>query len=137
MKKTLTEDFFKAKRKYGVINSLEQPTTEKNESYEELLKFYLRNEKSRFNYEVDIKEILHKDPDLINVYHKELGKINARKLRKRFSNLGINSGWFAVFNDVVVASGKTEKEVLEQIKDIVPEDRKNNLFIFKYENKSK
>lgn len=136
MKKTVTEDFLKAKRKFGIISSLEQPKTEKNESYEELLKFYLKNEKGRFDYGEDIEEILHKNPDLIKVYHQEIGKSNARKMRKRFSILGINPGWFAVFNDVIIASGKSEKDVLEKIKDIVPEDKRDGVFVFKYEKKN-
>jgi hypothetical protein len=137
MKKTLTEDFLKAKRKYGIISSLEQPTTEKEESYEELLKFYLKNEKGRFNYEKDIEDILQKNPEMVRIYNQEIGKKNARKIRKKFSDLGINSGWFAIFNDVVVASGKSEKEVLERVEEIIPEDKKDCLFIFKYEKRNK
>ena len=134
MKNVIMGDFIKAKNKFGVISSLDQPLIEKEESYEELLKFYLKNEKNRFEHEMDIDKLLKKDPNLIIVYNQELGKSNARKIRKRLSELNVNSGWFAVLNDVIIASGKNEQEVKQRLTETISEDKLNRVFIFNYKN---
>lgn len=135
MKRTITEDFFKAKRKYGIISSLDYPITEKNESFEEILRFYLKDARNRYEHEDDINNLLKKYPELEKVYHQELGKINSRKIRKRFLQSGILSGWFAIFNDNIIASGKTKKEVLERIKEIVPNEIQERVFLFRHKAK--
>mgnify|MGYP001580652617 FL=1 len=136
MRRTITEDFFKAKRKYGLISSLDHPIIEKNESSEELLNFYLKDARNRYEHEEDIQNLLKKYPELEKAYHQELGKINSRKIRKRFLQLGILSGWFAIFNDNIIASGKTKKEVLGRIKEIVPEELKERVFLFEHKAKN-
>lgn len=134
-KKSLTEDFFKAKMKYGLISSLDNPIIKKEESPEELIRFYLKDERNRYWHQEDINNLLKKYPSLIDFYYKEIGKVNSRKIKKKLSNIGINLNWFAVFNDVVIASGKNEKEVLERVKEILPENKIKGVYIFKYQPK--
>ena len=137
MRRAVNEDFLKAKRKFGIISSLETPIVEKNESLDELLKFYIKDEKNRYEYSDEIDKIIRENPGLEKVYNQELGKASARKIRKRFLELEVNPGWFAVFNDVIIASGKIEKELSERIKEVLPEDKIGGVFIFNYKPKNK
>jgi len=48
------------------------------------------------------------------------------------SELNVNSGWFAVLNDVIIASGKNEQEVKQRLTETISEDKLNRVFIFNY-----
>lgn len=134
-KGTLKRDYQKAINKFGLILSLEESISEKEESDEGLLKFYLKNEANRVEYADDIEEILKKKPPLLNIYYRELGKANAKKIKKRFSELGIGNGWFAILEDVIIASGNNEEEILNQLNNLISEEKKEHVHLFKYENK--
>lgn len=133
IKKSIEEDYQKAKSKFGIITSLEFEVTEKKDADEELLKFYLRSENRRWEYQEEINKLLKKNPSLMKTYYQEIGKSNSRKVRKRFSQLCVKSGgWFAIFEDVIIASGQNEKEVRKQVETLVPEEKKEYVHIFKY-----
>lgn len=132
MKRTITKDFFKAKTKFGIISSLDIAITEKNESAEELLRFYLKDERNRYEYSNEIEKILKNNPELTKVYYQELGKANARRIRKKFSELKIGFGWFAILNDVIIASGSSKEETEKRSKELLPEDKRECIFVFQY-----
>lgn len=135
IKKSIHADYQKAKSIFGIITSLEQPITKKEESEEELLKFYLKSKDNRREYNDEINKILRKNPLLLKLYYQELGKSNTREVRKRLSELGVINGWFAVFNDTVIASGNNEAEVKNQINKIVPEHKRDYIYLFRYVKK--
>jgi len=136
MRKAVYKDFIKAKSSFGIIESLGLPLQRKKENNEELLKFYLKNEENRFEYENEISNILKKEPLLTKTYYQELSKSNSRKLRKKISDLNIKSGYFAVLNDVIIASGKSEAEVKESLKELLGE-RWEYAYIFKHGGRMK
>ena len=76
-------------------------------------------------------------PELANVYHREIGKSNARNISKRLSEIGVAPGWFAIFENVVIASGKSEKEVRAQLADLLPEEKRDGVHMFRYGKKSR
>lgn len=135
MKRTLNRDYQKAKSKFGVITSLDESITEKKDSDEEMLRFYLRNERNRYEYEEEINRILEKNPSILKLYYQELSKANSRKIRKKLNNAGVNSGFFGVLNDVIIASGQSEKEVKKQIENLLPEEKREYVYILKYNKK--
>jgi hypothetical protein len=132
MKRGIQDEYQQAKRKFGIITSLDTPIREKEDSDEELIKFYTKSISNRETYWEEIDELLAKKPSLKNVYHREIGKSNARKISKRFSEIGVAPAWFAVYEDVVIASGKSEKVVRAQIADMLPEKKIEGAYVFRY-----
>ncbi len=132
MKRGIQDEYQQAKRKFGIITSLDTPIREKEDSDEELIKFYTKSISNRETYWEEIDELLAKKPSLENVYHREIGKSNARKISKRFSEIGVAPAWFAVYEDVVIASGKSEKVVRAQIADMLPEEKIEGAYVFRY-----
>ncbi len=57
------------------------------------------------------KNILSEKPELMNVYHKEMGKSYTGKIAKRFSEIGVAPAWFTIFENVIIASVKMESGV--------------------------
>jgi hypothetical protein len=132
MKRGIQDEYQQAKRKFGIITSLDAPIREKEDSDEELIKFYTKSISNRETYWEEIDELLAKKPSLENVYHREIGKSNARKISKRLSKIGVAPAWFAVYEDVVIASGKSEKVVRAQIADMLPEEKNEGAYVFRY-----
>ena len=137
MRRGIQAEYQQAKRKFGIITSLDSIVHEKEDSEEELLKFYAKNKANRETYWEEIEAIIADDPRLKNVYHREIGSSNARQIARRFSDIGLAPGWFAIFEDVVIASGKSETEVRAQIANILPDDRKEGVYLFRYRGKKK
>jgi hypothetical protein len=137
MRRSIQSEYQQAKRRFGIITSLDTPVQEKEDSDYELLKFYARSRSNREEYWGEIEQLLTKKPKLRNVYHQEIGKSNARKTAKRFSEIGLAPSWFAIFEDVIIASGKSEKEVRAQIAEILPEDVIEGVHVFRYRGRHK
>ncbi len=132
MRQTIQADYQKAKSRFGVICSLDTPISEKKESYEELLRFYVKNENNRIEYHDEITQLLEKNPSLMKVYYQEFARSNQRKVTKRFSEIGILSGWFAIFEDTVIASGQSAEDVKAQLARLLPEEIRDCVHIFKF-----
>jgi hypothetical protein len=137
MKRGIQDEYQQAKRKFGIITSLDTPIREKEDSDEELIKFYTKSISNRETYWEEIDELLAKKPSLENVYHREIGKSNARKISKRLSEIGVAPAWFAVYEDVVIASGKSEKVVRTQIADMLPVEKIEGAYVFRYGKSTK
>lgn len=136
-KKILEKDFMKAKSKYGIISSLEEPITEKDNSKEELLKFYLKNKKNREKFWDEICDILNENPSLKDVFYRELGRSSVRKIKHVLLQIGVERGWFAVSNSQILTSGNTRKEVNKRLKEILPEDKLSRVHVFEYKGGNK
>lgn len=127
--------FRESKSKYGVLTSLEEPVIERTDAEEELIKTYARNKDTCFNYEREINELLKKNPSLWKIYYQTLGKSEVRKVNKRLSELGVNSAYFAIFDDIVIASGQTEKELSEAVAKVLPPEKREYAYVFKYKGR--
>jgi len=132
MRRSIQAEYQQSKRRFGVVTSLDAPVHEKEDSDCELLKFYTRSESNREQYWEEIEDILSEKPELMNVYHKEMGKSYARKISKRLSEIGVAPAWFAIFENIIIASGKSEKDVRAQIVDLLPADKVEGAHIFRY-----
>ncbi|MBU7030473.1 MAG: hypothetical protein HXS48_26310 [Theionarchaea archaeon] len=125
----LNDDYQKAKFKFGIIESL--PSSEKGEkSDEETLRFYLKSERNRDRYWEEIWELIDKNPKLLTLYHREMGKAHARTLRKELRKIGITKGWFAILEGVSIASGVTKGEAEKGVESIVPEEKWKFVYYF-------
>ncbi len=135
MRRSIQAEYQKAKSKFGIITSLDKPVMEKKESDEELLRYYLRSASRRMEYEYEIHEILEKNPALGNVYSLEIGRSYAKEAGKKLSQIGASTTWFAVFEDIVIASGKSEEEARERAYAVVPQDKRAGVHVFRHGRK--
>ncbi|MCE8429510.1 MAG: hypothetical protein J5U19_14115 [Candidatus Methanoperedens sp.] len=114
IKKNIKVNYQAAKSKFGVILSLDTPISETERSDEELLRFYSKSEANRAQFWDEIRQLLGRNPRFYNIYYQEIGKANSRRVKKRLSEIGVASRWFAIFEDIILASGQTEQEVKAQ-----------------------
>lgn len=129
-RRRINDNYQEAKSGYGIITSL--PFIKENvvQNSSENLKFYLKSEHNREMYWLEIAELLESEPDLLTLYHQEMGRIHARKYRKRLSEIGFFDLWFAVFEGIIIASGKTKEQAEKNLNDIIPEEKKDFCFLF-------
>jgi hypothetical protein len=66
------------------------------------------------------------------IFNNEIGKSYVKQMKNIFSDIGIKIGWFAIVNSQIIASGKTEREVLERVREVLPEDKLSSAYIFEY-----
>jgi len=118
------DSYQQAKAKYGIVTSLPFSVESKGQSDEDLLRFYLKSKQNRDQHWEDIWDVIGKKPALRLLYHQEMGKIHARHYRKRFQEIGISQGWFAVLEGLVVASGGSKEEAEQAAKRIVPSEKR-------------
>jgi hypothetical protein len=95
-----------------------------------LLRFYLKTRQNRDRYWEDIWGLIGKKPALRLLYHQEMGKVHARHYKKKFNEIGISKGWFAVLEGMVVASGGTRDEAEQAMKKIVPSEKRAWVYYF-------
>jgi len=127
-------DYEKSIVKNGVVASFEknEEKTEKEENKdEELLRFYLKSQSNRDRFYEEIHKLKAKSPALGKIYFQEMGKFNSRDFREKIKKRNI-SGWFAVLEDVIVSSGKTEKELLRNLDEMLGDKQLiESLYVFK------
>jgi hypothetical protein len=126
----IKESYQQAKAKHGIITSLPFSLESKKQRDEDLLRFYLKNQQNRDRYWEDIWDLIGKKPSLRLLYHQEMGKIHSRTYKKRFRDIGIEMGWFAVLEGLIVGSGATKEEAQRAVKRIVPSEKRALVHIF-------
>ncbi|MFW6173403.1 MAG: hypothetical protein ACOC5T_06630 [Elusimicrobiota bacterium] len=137
IRRNIEADYQKAKSKYGIIKSLEEKYEKKRDANEEMLKYYVKSEGRREEYWYEVEKILEKNPSLWKIYYQEVGKSNARKMSKRLKQFDIKPAWFAVLDDLIIASAQTEKEAKEQVENLLLKEKQDYVHIFKYKGKRK
>ncbi len=86
-------------------------------------------------YGYEIHEILEKNPALGNVYSLEIGRSYAKEAGKKLSQIDASTAWFAVFENIVIASGKSEEEAKERSYAVVPQDKRVGVYVFRHVRK--
>lgn len=129
IKQSIKEDFQKAKSKYGIITSLNGHPAQSEKADEEMLKYYLKSERRRMESWEEINQLLKKNPSLTKTYHLELAKSHSRALSKQLREKGL-SGWFAVLDDLIIASGKSRNDLAEQIERMIPQEKREWVYVF-------
>jgi hypothetical protein len=132
IKKNIKVNYQAAKSKFGIILSLDTPICETEGSDEELLRFYAKSEANRTQFWDEIRQLLRKNPGFYKIYYQEIGKSNSRRVKKRLSEIGLASRWFAIFEDIILASGQTEREVKAQVDCLLPEAKRDCVHIFRH-----
>ena len=131
IKRSINETYNEAKAKYGVITSLtDDVKSKKNTSDQNLLKLYLRSERNQERYWDEIQRLIRKSEENKITYYQELGKYFAKLLGRRLRELGIESGWFGILENTIIGSGKTKKEAIINIENIVSKKRMKYVYLF-------
>ncbi len=131
IKANLKDQYEHARAQNGIIEQLPHIKPSKEEAQENLLRYYLKSEKLSEYYEEEIEDILEEYPNLLEVYHIEIAKRAARRYKKRLKKLQVIEGWFAIFNDVIIASGKTKDEARENAARVLPKQMKEWIHLIK------
>lgn len=131
IRKRLNETYEEAKAKYGIISSLNLlPSNQLEQNDEDTLRFYLKNQSNRQNYQTEISNLINKNRNLLILYHQELGKIHAKSYSKNLRELGFSNVWFAILSGMIIASEKT-KQALELLLDnITPVSQRPLIYVF-------
>lgn len=135
IRKSIELEFKESKSRYGIITSFDEPITEREDVDIELMKTYTQNREICYRYQSEINKLLKKNSSLEKVYYQSLGKSEVRKFNKTLSALGVNPAYFAVFDDIIIASGQTEKELRETVAKILPTEKQEYIYIFKFKGK--
>lgn len=130
IRRDLQQSYQEAKARFGIITSLSEAQERKEPDKAELLRFYVKNEKNREYYAEEISDLLGKHPSLFDVYHQEMGKAYARSFVRTLHEIGIKNKWFATIKGVIIASGASKKEVENNFQKIIPQQRKNHVYVF-------
>lgn len=131
MKKEVNEVYLKAKSKHGIITSLPYSEDEEEWTDEDRLRFYLRNKHNREKYESEINSLANKNPSLRSIYYKKMGKIFSCEPKKNLKDFGFSDVWFAVLDENIVASGSTKEKLEENLKSVVPKEKRDWVYVFK------
>lgn len=75
-------------------------------------------------------QILRKNPGLLPVYHREMGRANARRRHDMLREVGVQRGWFAIADNVIVASGVTKDDVEKAVGAILPQEKRRAVHPF-------
>jgi hypothetical protein len=119
-----------AKMRFGIITALPFHPEKAEPRDADKLKIYLKNENSREIHWEEIGELIHKDPELMALYHQEMGKVYARTYRRRLRDIGIEKGWFAVTEGLIIAGATTKDEVEKILQDILPAEKRMFVYVF-------
>ena len=131
MRSSFNDEYNEIKAKYGIIISLPGKESNKEIDEKELLKFYLKNEKNRNYYWNEIYATIGSDKELEILYHQETGKSNARRYRRRLKDIKISDGWFGILEGMIVASGKSKEDLINNMNVVVPKDKQDFVYLYK------
>ena len=130
MKRSILDRFRQAKARYGIITSLPFSPEESANADSEKLRGFLSSQGSRDIHWQEIEEMISNNPDLLAVYSQEMGKLHARKYRKRLREIGIKEGWFATIDGIIIAGGSSPIEVEGVVDSLLPPDKRKLVHIF-------
>lgn len=131
------DSYDKAKATYGVITSLPFEPKSKEQTDEDKLKFYLKNERNRDYYWEEIQDLIHGNHELTVVFHQEMGKSYARSYGRRLREIGLGNAWFGILEGLIVASGKNKADLEQNLKAIVPSFMQEFVYLYRLKSKAK
>jgi len=128
-------DSYSQAKSLGIITTLPFNSEGIKSDDSDILRGYLKTEYSRNEHHEEIWEIISKNPDLMVVYCKEMGRVHARTYKKRLREADVVEGWFALIDGIIIAGGKTQKEVERIMKSLLPPEKIKHVYIFQLKAK--
>lgn len=132
MSRDIDDTYEEAKHRFGIIETLPAPKEESETSDAEQLRFYMKNKRNRERYAAEIETLKNQSPELEGIYHEELGKARARSLGRELRDLGLNEAYVAIYDDRIIASGTTEKQVQQILDEIMPAGTEDHPYIYHF-----
>ncbi len=130
IRRSFNRAYQEAKSRFGVITSLPFSPEKVEQSDADKLKFYLRSQSNREMYWEEINELISRNPNLLVIYHHEMGKARARTYGRRLREIGLTKGWFAILEGIIIASGATKDEVEKILQRLLPPEKQKFVYIF-------
>jgi hypothetical protein len=130
IRKNLNRSYQESKARLGIITSLPYSPKEAAQDDVEMLKFYLKNERNREYYWDEIHELARKSPENMTLYHQEMGKVHARRFKKRLREMGFKNTWFAVLQGLIIASGSSKDHLRENLDAVLPPGKAPHVYTF-------
>lgn len=137
IRRSFKEAYDEAKATYGIISTLPFETVRKEQTDEAKLKYYLKSERNREYYREETQDLIHKNRNLMVLYHQEMGKSYARTYGKRLREIGLSDAWFGILEGLIVASGKTKENLQSTVETIVPSQKEEFVYFFRLKSKRK
>lgn len=131
------DSYDEAKATYGITRSLPFEPKGKKQTDEDKLKFYLKNERNRDYYWEKIQDLIQGNHELTVVYHQQMGKSYARSYGRRLREIGLGDVWFGILEGLIVASGKTDADLEQNLKAIVPSFMQEFVYLYRLKSKVK
>lgn len=128
----IDDRYEEATHRFGLIESLPAPD-ERDRSDAERLEFYMKNKRNRERFADEIEQLRKQNADLERIYHQEMGKARARGLGRTLRDLELNEAYVAIYDEQVIASGRTETEVRDILGDIMPAGKADHPYIYHYD----
>lgn len=135
MKSSIKDSFRQAKASYGIITSLPFSPQGATPSDAERLRVFLRSQESREFHWQEIEELIREKPELLPIYSEEMGRVTAKKYRKRLREIGIKEGWFAIIEGIIIAGGRDQTDVEKAVDLLVPEQKRGLVHLFHLKGK--
>ena len=82
-------------------------------------------------YEYELEELKNKNEFLNIVYNQEIGKLYSKEVKKKLKKIGLKKGFFAIIEDLVIASGKSEEKFEKNLTNILTKDLHKFVYKFK------
>ena len=128
---SINDSYRAAKAAHGVITTLPHEPEPSGESSDvQSLKRYLSSQRNREVHEDQILALRRKSPELERLYCQERGKAHARTYGQRLRQAGIEEGWFAIYDGLVVASATSQAALQERVREIMPRGRHTHPYLF-------
>ena len=134
MTNSIKNDYTLSEAKYGVITELPEKIDNsilENSAEKELL-ILMKTKSSREYNKYQIADLLLEHPELEPIHTREWGRINSRAKKKELKGLGVQKRWFAMYNNTILLSGKSEKELKIELKKLIQNDKhRAGIYYFK------
>lgn len=127
-------NYNKLKAKYGIITELPIDNEVKNKEFTDLdrLLIMMKTKKSRdYNYH-EINDLLEQNPSLYPYFVKEWGRVSSTSFKKKLKEINVKKQHYAVYNNVIVASADSKKELEAKVEKLVAnKDHRDGIYYFK------
>lgn len=121
-----------AKHSHGIVESL-PPGEGSGKSDAARLRFYTKNEENRERFADEIEQLRDQSDELERIYHKQIGKAQARRLGREFRDLDLREAYVAIYDGQVVATAPTEGILDETLSSIMPENAVDHPYVYHYD----
>jgi hypothetical protein len=134
MRDSIKNNYALSEGKYGIITELSEVIDESilENSFERELLAMMKTKVSREHNWYEIQDLIEEHPNLRPIYMREWGRVNSRAKKKELKELGITKRWFAMYNDAIVLSEKTEQGATTAVDSLVKDKEKRaGIYYFK------